>query len=378
MKYVQINSVPNGSTGRIMRKIHNERIEAGDESWMIWGRRDNADNNAEFKFGNKADFVCDVAKTYIDGKIGFHSKQSTQRLIAKLDKIKPDVVHLHNIHGYYVNIEMLFRWLKQSNCKVNWTLHDCWAFTGHCAYYMNEKCNQWKSGCTNTCPRLHKYPPTFNKKSCSWNYEQKKKLFTELSSDRVTLITPSKWLADEVNCSFLSKYRVQVSNNKIDTSIFKPTESDFIRTNNLSGKYIVLGVAFPWTILKGIDDFVNLSDNLSDECAIVMVGLNKGQLKALKRKISNVNFIGIEKTDSQAKLAEIYSAANVLFNPTKEDNYPTVNLESEACGTPVITYDVGGCKETIALKESKAVSGFEEAVKLIKKYSIEYIRGNKK
>lgn len=350
VKYVQINSVSYGSTGGIMLRKHCELLEEGFDSYVFWGRGREAKDDRECKFGSEAGFYLDVLRTRLDGKAGFHSKAATRRLLAKLDEIDPDIIHLHNVHGYYVNIEMLFEWLARRNQKTYWTLHDCWAFTGHCAHFTCAECMQWQTHCAaeKPCPQLGAYPKTYSKRSCAWNFEQKRHLF-RLVND-LTIITPSQWLADLVAQSFLSKYSVEVRHNAINRDVYKPSPSGFRKKHSLERKSIVLGVASPWTERKGLGDFLRLANRLDDSYTIVLVGLKKHQLKDMPQRI-----VALPKTVSQEELAEVYTAADVFFNPTFEDNYPTVNLEAEACGTPVISYDVGGCRETLHLAQSRVV-----------------------
>lgn len=362
--YAHINTVPNGSTGGIMRKEHHELLAAGEESYAFWGRGREAEKPNEMKFAFDAEVKLDVLQTRLDGKAGFHSKAATKRLLARLDEIKPDVVHLHNLHGYYVNVEMLFEWLAKKSCRVNWTLHDCWAFTGHCAHFTYVKCAQWKDHCAHSkpCSQLNTYPKTYSKASCSWNYEQKQHFFNLLSSERMKIIAPSEWLADLVEDSFLAKYPVEVRHNTIDTNVFKPTPSDFRERYGIGDRFMILGVASPWTERKGLNDFVRLAEELdSDKFAIALVGLSEKQVERLSDGI-----VGLARTDSREELAGIYSTADVFFNPTEEDNFPTVNLEAEACGTAVVTYDTGGCSETVRREGSRVVKGYEEAIKILK------------
>lgn len=368
MRYVSINSVPNGSTGAVMRQVTEERRALGDECWCMWGRGRAAENDHEFNFGSKPELYLDVLQTRLDGKAGFYSKLATRRLLKKLDEIQPDVVHLHNVHGYYVNVEMLFAWLAaHEEVQVKWTLHDCWAFTGHCAYFTYVKCAQWKDHCAYSaaCPQLNTYPKTISKNSCAWNFEHKKACFTQLPADRMTLISPSHWLEGLVKESFLSKYPVEVRHNTIDKSVFKPTPSDFRERYGVGDRFMILGVASPWTERKGLSDFVRLAGELdSKRYAIVLVGLSKKQIKQLPEGI-----LGFERTGSPDELAAIYSAANIFFNPTREDNYPTVNLESEACGIPIVTLDTGGSGETIHNPFSKVCKSYEESLHIISQYS---------
>lgn len=334
--YAHINTVPNGSTGGIMMKEHKELLAKGEESYAFWGRGRNAENDHEMRFAMDFESKRDALETRLDGKAGFHSIAATKRLLKRLDELKPDVVHLHNLHGYYVNVAMLFEWLAAHECRVEWTLHDCWAFTGHCAYSEN-------------CSQLNTYPKTFSgSRSCRWNFEQKKRVFNLVPAERMKLITPSHWLEGLVEQSFLSKYPVEVRHNTIDKTVFKPTPSDFRDRYGIGDRFMILGVASPWTERKGLKEFVKLARELDpDKFAIVLVGLSDKQIEPLSKEL-----VALPKTESQESLVAAYSAADLFFNPTVEDNYPTVNLEAEACGTPVFTYNTGGCAETLQRSDS--------------------------
>ena len=348
-----------------MRGLHKKLLGQGVDSYCFWGRHHETIDDHMWRFATDAGVCWHGAMTRLHDRMGFYSRRDTARLLARLDEINPDVVHLHNLHGYYVNIEMLFGWLASHRCQVRWTLHDCWALTGHCAHFTYVKCAQWKSHCaySEPCPQLNTYPNTISKANCARNYEDKRRIFTSVPPERMTLITPSQWLADLVGESFLKGYPVEVRHNIIDTSVFKPTPSDFRERYGIGERFMVLGVASPWTERKGLDDFVRLAGELdSEKYAIVLVGLSEKQIKHLPEGV-----IGLTRTDSPQELAGIYTTADVIFNPTVEDNYPTVNLEAEACGTPVVTYDVGGCRETITLEKSKAVKTYALAMSLMER-----------
>lgn len=365
MRYVQINSWYQYSTGSIMHGIDAERRSAGDETWMFWGRGHETIDEHARRVGTDAGVYADALQTRLDGRAGFHSQVATKHLLTELDEIKPNIIHLHNVHGYYVNVEMLFAWLTcHDEVRVRWTLHDCWAFTGHCAYFTSAKCAQWRTHCAyfQKCPQLDTYPKTLaGSRSCRWCFERKRAAFTSVSPERVTLVTPSQWLADLVKQSFLKEYPVEVRHNTIDKTVFKPTATDFRDSYNIGDRFMVLGVASTWTERKGLGDFVRLAGDLdSERFAIVLVGLSPKQIKALP-----VGVVGLARTESPQELAGIYSTADVFFNPTREDNYPTVNLEAEACGTPVVTYDTGGCRETIAREDSNVVQGYNEATRAV-------------
>lgn len=337
MKIVQINTFSNKSTGTIMMNIHNKLLELGHDSYVVWGRGRNGNNQYEMFMNDKLGVYYHGIYTRLTDKTGFASKRATKKLIKKLENIKPDIIHLHNIHGYYINIELLFNYIKKNKIKVIWTLHDCWAFTGHCPHFELIGCEKWKTGCHN-CPQTSVYPKSVFDNS-KWNYQKKKELFTGLD---MKIITPSKWLANLVKKSFLKEYEVEVINNGINTEIFKPRKSDFKKKYNIEDKKIILGVASDWTKEKGLYDFIELSKIIDENVKIVLVGLNKEQLKEIPS-----NIIGIERTENAEQLAEIYSTADIYFNPTYADNYPTTNLEALACGTPVITYNTGGSSECL-------------------------------
>lgn len=336
MKVVQINTFSYKSTGTIMMNIHKELLKQGYDSYVVWGRGRKPKDNSEIYMNDKLGVYFHGLYSRLTGKTGFASKSATKKLLKRLDEINPDVVHLHNIHGYYINIELLFNYLKRKKIRVIWTLHDCWSFTGQCPHFTYVNCDKWKTKCYN-CPMISSYPKSFVDNS-EWNYQKKKELFTGLD---LTIVTPSKWLANLVKESFLKEYPVKVINNGIDTNIFKPTESDFREKYHLEDRKIILGVASDWTEKKGLNDFIELSKILDEKYKIVLVGLNKKQLREIPK-----NILGIERTNTPVELAKIYTAADVFFNPTYEDNYPTVNLEAIACGTPVLTYDTGGSPES--------------------------------
>lgn len=340
MKILQINSVcGTGSTGKIAVDNYKKHKQQGIESWIAYGRGESKNCDHTIKIGTNFDVYYHGIMTRIFDKHGFASKTATKEFIEKIKKLNPDRIHLHNIHGYYLNIEELFKYLKGCGKEIIWTLHDCWAFTGHCAHFEFVGCDKWKIECTK-CPQKKTYPISNFLDNSKWNYGKKKELFSGIKN--LKIITPSKWLAGLVKESFLKEYSVEVVYNEIDREIFRPRESNFRKRYNLEGKFIILGVASPWSKRKGFDDFVRLSKLISDNERIVMVGLNKKQLKNLPK-----NIIGIERTNNQKELAEIYSASDLFFNPTYEDNYPTVNLEAMACETYVITYNSGGAPETI-------------------------------
>ncbi len=342
MRIFQINSVAGiRSTGRICTDIAKLLFERGHECKIAFGRENAPDFCREYtvKVGTKIGAYARFARGLALDDHGKGARSATEKLIKELDAFKPDLVHLHNIHGYYLNVELLFKHLKKIGVPVVFTLHDCWTFTGHCAYFDFVGCERWRTGCFG-CPALGEYPPSLLRDRSKKNYREKKEIFTSL--DNLTLVTPSKWLATLAKESYLGKYDIRVINNGIDLSVFKPTPSDILTRLGLCGKKILLGVASVWERRKGLSDFLELAKMIDDDTHIILVGLNKKQIASLPK-----NVLGIERTNSQRELAELYSAADVFVNPTYEDNFPTVNMEARACGTPVVTYRTGGCVECV-------------------------------
>lgn len=354
MKVLMINSVCGiGSTGRICTDIADELTENGHECKIAFGRKAAPARYQKYAYRITSDggVKINALKARLFDNEGFNAARATKKLISFIEEYNPDVIHLHNLHGYYLNVEVLFDYLKKADKKVVWTLHDCWAFTGHCAYFDYPECGKWRENCGN-CGRLNDYPKAIIDRS-ERNLAKKKEIFGGVKN--LTVVTPSKWLAELAKQSFLGEYLIEVINNGIDTAVFRPTESNFKEKNGLSGKKIILGVANIWDARKGLGDFISLSKKISDDYRIVLVGLDEKQLGILPE-----NILGITRTSSAKELAEIYTAADVLFNPTYEDNYPTVNLEAQACGTPVVTYDTGGSGESVP-KENVIAAGDVDA-----------------
>lgn len=339
MKIFQINTVcGTGSTGRIAVDIAHVLRKEGHASCIAYGRGQAPADVDSYKIDSSREVYVHAFLSRLTDRQGLYSTAATGRLIQKIREYDPDIIHLHNIHGYYLNYDVLFRFLSAYNKPVVWTLHDCWPFTGHCAYFDFVHCDKWKEGCYH-CPQKSSYPASCFPDRSRKNYDLKKALFTKV--EKLCIVTPSHWLAGLVKESFLGKYPVKVIHNGIDLHIFKPTLSNFRRENGLEGYKIILGVASPWTPRKGLSDFIKLSKMMDDHTRIVLVGLSDRQIKKLPPHI-----IGIKRTNNPQELAGLYTTADVFFNPTYEDNYPTTNLESLACGTPVVTYNTGGSPES--------------------------------
>lgn len=356
MKLLIINSVLSfGSTGRIAletaRKYEQEGYEVKAAYGRDFGRLPEEAMKYGVRIGNDMDVYVHGTLSRLTGKHGLYSRKATKDFLKWADEFDPDIIWLHNIHGYYINYELLFDWIKsRPQMQVKWTLHDCWTFTGHCAYFTYARCDKWMNLCEN-CPQLGAYPRSFFDNSRN-NYLRKKEAFTGVKN--LTLITPSKWLADLLKKSYLAEYPVEVVYNTIDKSIFKPRENAFKADNNIADKRMILGVANTWEKRKGLEDFIKLAELMDEEkYHIVLVGLSDKQIKELEAYKSRIT--ALPRTAGAAKLAELYSAADVFVNPTYEDNYPTVNLEAEACGTRVITYNTGGSAETLGRSDSVVI-----------------------
>lgn len=358
MRYVQLNAYANGWADSVIFEKHRELLAAGDESWVFWARGEHEQDEHMQKIASYPEVCLDVLQTRLDGRPGFHSKGITRRLLAKLDEIDPDVVHIHLMLGYWVNVEMLFDWLAAHRCKVVITLHDCWDFTGHCIHFMHVGCDQWKTGCafSQSCPQKNTYPEAWfgGDSSVRWSYEQKRRLFTALAPERVQLITPSQWLADLVKQSFLGKYDVVVVHDTVNTEIFKPTPSNFREAYGLAGKFVVLGVAAKWNARKGLPYFIGLAQELdSERFAVVVVGLSEKQIKQATKQAEHI--VALPRTDSQHALAEIYTAADVLVNPSSEETFGMNVAEAAACGTGAIVVEGSACAEVADPKKTVAI-----------------------
>ena len=339
MIVVQINFTCEwGSTGKICDSVSKLLTQKNYDNYIFYIHGNEYREKRNYvKYSNYVYTKFQAIKARVLGNYGFNSSFSTKLLINRLEKINPDIIHIHNIHGHDCNFEMLFDFLRKKRIKAFYTFHDCWAFTGYCPHFVMAKCDRWLSGCGN-CVLRNKYSWFFDKSAK--NFIRKKNALKDLN---LTIITPSQWLAGLVKESFLKDYSVEVINNGIDLSTFNPIQSDFREKNNLQNKLVVLGVAFCWGVSKGLDVFIELAKRLDpDKYQIVLVGTDNRVDKQLPP-----NIISIHRTHNQQELAEIYSAADVFVNPTREENYPTVNMESIACGTPVLTFRTGGSPEML-------------------------------
>ena len=348
MKVLLINSVcGRQSTGRIVSDIKKILKENGHDSRIAYGEKFSIAEPDDYHIGNEIIRYLHAGYARCFDSVGLGSYYATKKLVNWIREYDPDIIHLHNIHGYYINIRVMFEYLKESNKKVVWTFHDCWPFTGHCAYFDYVGCEKWKTKCEK-CTQRSEYPSRLLIDRAKRNFELKKELFTSINS--MTLVTPSKWLSGLLGESFLKNYPTKVIYNGIDTSTFYPRQEYPALLEKYKDKKIILGVSSVWDRRKGMNYFVELSKTLNDNYQIVLVGLTKKQINGLPG-----NIIGIERTESKEELARLYSSAFVFLNPTLEDNFPTTNIEALACGTPVITFNTGGSGEAISTNTGKIV-----------------------
>lgn len=335
-----INSVCYGSTGSICKNLYKLAKSKGHTCCIAFGRGESPIGYQTIKIGTKLDFYTHALSTRIFDDHGLRSKNATLKFLKEVDKFKPDIIHLHNIHGYYLNYEVLFEYLKKhTNIKVIWTIHDCWPFTGHCSHYLFENCYKWKIQCEK-CPLKNEYPTSNLLDNSKSNYLLKKSSFNGLRN--LILVPVSKWLDEQIEESFLNDYESIVIESGIDIEVFNYRETNFKHNHNIENRKMILGVANIWTNRKGLNDFIELSKLLGEEYVIVLVGLSERQISQLPN-----NIIGIKRTSNAYELSDIYSSADVYINLSKEETYGLTNVEAQACGTPVISYISGGTPETM-------------------------------
>ena len=357
-----------GSVGRICVDFAKEYEKKGYEVKVTYGRDLEVPKGLEkyaVRIGGKVNLICHFIYSRLLDRHGFASWHATQKFLKWAEEYNPDIIFMHNIHGYYLNVEMLFCWIKSHPEKqVRWMLHDCWAFTGHCTYFSFEKCTKWQIQCEN-CELLAKYPASCGIDNSINNFHKKKELFTGMQN--MELITPSYWLANLVKKSFLKDYPITVIHNQVNTNVFKPTNSDLREKYELQDKKILLGVAFKWTKFKGLNDFKELAKFLPKDYRIVLIGLEKKQLKNIPQ-----NIVAIERTQNVHELAAWYTTADVYVNLSVQETFGMTTLEAISCGTKAIVYQDTAGEEIIKGTNSIAVPrNMEILVKTILKMTKE-------
>lgn len=369
-KLLQINPVlrVSTSTGRIMQEIGELAIANGWKSYIAYSYARDGIKPCKSELvpvGGKTGILGHWLATRLFDRHGLASEQDTKDFIRVMDEINPDIVHIHNIHGYFLNYKILFDYLARKNKSVVWTVHDCWLYTGHCYYYTSAGCSKWKIHC-GRCPQKKKFPASYLFDRSFKNFEDKRKAFTSIQASNMYVVPVSEWIMGEMSDSFLKNANFTLIHNGIDTNVFNIYSGEEIKKRyGIDGKRIILGVASIWSREKGLNDFLELSKIIGPDEVIVLVGVDDRTKSRLPG-----NIIGIRRTENVQALAELYSAADVFVNPTWQDNYPTVNMESIACGTPVVAYNVGGATEAITEETGCAVragdiAGLYKAVKEI-------------
>lgn len=358
---LQINATVNtGSTGRIAEEIGQRAIAAGYASYIAYGRTARESKSKIIKIGSLWDIRLHGIMSLLFDAHGFASKRATKKLVRQIDSINPDIILLHNLHGYYLNIEVLLDYLKKKSIPIFWTLHDCWPFTGHCSHFMRYDCDRYKTHC-HECPNRNGYPRSLFIDRSRHNYETKKHLIQNLPN--LTFIPVCNWMNTVVAHSFMHGSKTKVIYNGTDVSIFKPANIEVC--NRIKVRYqipkkkIILGVASTWKKRLAYYDFCWLNEQLTHEYIILLVGMSEEQIEQLPEGI-----MGICRTENVQELAALYSLADVFVNPTYVDNFPTTNIEALACGTPVVTYNAGGSPEAIDDKTGIVVpKGDKDALK---------------
>lgn len=355
-KLLQINSVVNtGSTGRISERLGVLAISQGWESYIAYGREARGSQSRLIKIGSKWDVNFHAIGSILTDRHGLFSKFATKRFLQQVDIIQPDVVHLHNLHGYYINVPMLLRYLKQKNIPTVITMHDFWLMTGHCAY-INQSCDKWKTGCGN-CPRLNQYPAAkFDNTKANWKW--KASLFVDMPN--VTLVPVSYWLGRYVDDSLLKNVKQNVIYNGIDTNVFKPFDGGASVVGVDWSKFTIMAIATRWTEANGYQDVMKLSSIIPDSCQIIMVGLDEQQMSNLPK-----NIIGFRKTESFTQLQELYTKSDVIFNPNREVTFGLVTAEAMACGTPAIVLRDTAGEEIVDEQTGFVVDTIEGVIDLI-------------
>ncbi len=325
-----------GGPGGIAADIYNVASNVGWECRFAYGREVIPENINSYKIGSPISPYVHAASAMLFDNAGFATKKPTIDLINDIKEFKPDIINLHNPLGYTMNMQLLFDYFKSSSIPVVWTMHDIWSITGHC---ITGLCENWKNGC-GKCPNKKEYPASYFLDRSKQNRVRKEKCFSNVP--KMTLVSPSRWLANLAAGTYLNQYEIRTIPNGIDLDVFKPTDSELRKKYGLENKTILLSVAGVWAKNKGAEFLYILSKQMDENFAFVMIGENND-----KELESNDRIIHIEHTNNRTELAQWYTVADIFINPTMGDNFPTVNLEAIACGTPVITFDTGGSGEAI-------------------------------
>ena len=341
MKVILINSYNFGSTGRVCCAVQKYLNNTGDICLFAYGEGKASDElHYNYKISTKKKMTLHAIKTLICGLHGYYSKQDTKRLILWIKNEKPDIIHIHNLHGGYVNYITLLNAVGVLGIPVVFTLHDCWLYTGKCYHYYEANCDKWLKNCGN-CPQLSMYPKSYFFDRTKKMLTDKKHTFEKLHDATITCV--SDWLAGEARHSFLNKYEIVTIKNGIDTEIFKSVSNEWQSDGvEIRGKYVILGVASSWNSHKGLGDFIRLAKLLCEDEVIVLVGVTEEQAQKLPP-----NCIGIKNIGDKHQMAQMYNRADVFLNCSSEETFGMTAAEAMSCGTPVIVYNATACSELV-------------------------------
>ncbi len=373
MKVLMVNTVSGfGSTGSICTDIASVLNKQGHECCIAYGQGTTTYKNS-FKIGTKVENHIHNIGSRLYGKQGYFTKRGTQKFVEFIKGYNPDVIHLHNLHGNYLNLKVLFEYLIDVQKPVVWTLHDCWAFTGKCAHYTDVQCYKWQTQC-NKCPQVKKYPTSLFFDQSQIMYEDKKKWFTALKN--LTIIPVSHWLEGEVKKSFFKNNTIVPIYNWVDHSVFKSCKENVKDQYGINTKkFIILGVSASWSSSNDrLNDFIALSKLISNDMQIVLVG------KAANKKDIPSSIIHIPYVNGKDELAKLYSDANVYVHVSTEDTFGKVIAEALSCGTPAIVYNTTACPEIIGegcgyVVEKRNTTQILDVIKKIKALSKEQYIG---
>jgi glycosyltransferase involved in cell wall biosynthesis len=372
MKILQIDVALNvGSTGKIAENIGEMIIKNGGESYIAYGRDARTSASKSVKIGNKFDQAYHLLMTRLFDQHALHSKNATRKFIKEIEIIDPDIIHLHQIHGYYLNIKELLTFLKKFNRPIVWTFHDCWQFTGHCSYYTRVDCDKWKTEC-HSCPLIKLYPSSLGWDNSRKNYNIKRNHITPL--DNLTIIPVSNWLKSELKQSFLKDMKIKTICNGVDINIFKPSDGNYLKNKyGLTNKKVWLGVAAYWSGQKGLNDFIELAKLTSEDIQIVLIGLTIAELEKIPK-----NILGLKSTENINELRDFYSMANVFLNPSIAESFGLVTVEAMACGTPVVVYNSTASPELVSIetgiivKRNDIIGLYDAAIEITNMGKIKY------
>jgi len=340
MIVVHLNGVyGSGSTGRIIYELTEQMAKRKDTSFTFYSEGSSISSDA-----NR--YISDFARNIhallsrLTGLQGYFSIIPTIKLLQKMSRINPDIVHLHVLHGNSISLPMLFSYLKRKQIPVVVTLHDCWLVTGKCSYPTPYQCDHYTSDCSH-CAAKHDVNPSWLFVPARKMHADRQKWFSGLTDYR--FVGVSNWVANLARDSFPVNEKVSTIYNWIDERVFYPRDSNELKDQlHIVGKRVLLGVSSFWSTQKGLDDFLAISSQLPDTDCIVMVGRIPENLP----KRPNILWVGTIENPEQ--LAAYYAMADVFVNPSQFETFGKTTAEALMCGTPVVAYANTATAEIIA------------------------------